>query len=180
MWYTYWFMVKRYLCITAAAAALLSAANVSTRRLSPDFVKAGLKAVIAIKNGVHYGATRLDDSRVQDALTDAEAAAATKNDKSAFHEIEALHAQSDLSVINFSIRFSQAQIKLLGSGEPQSVIEQRAASETVGSPETLKEKSALLACSAGIEKMLRSGAYTAIAPCDALLDDTLKSLTPKP
>jgi hypothetical protein len=69
-------MVKRLLITMAAAAALLSAAD-APKTLSPEFMKAGLKALITVKNSSRRFLTPLEKAT----LTDAEVAVSNENDK---------------------------------------------------------------------------------------------------
>jgi hypothetical protein len=143
-------MLKRYLCITAAAAALLSAAD-APKTLSPDFMKAGLKAVISIKNsgtapaGMTFGSKELAAS----AMTDAEAAIANENDRKAYERIGLYHIryQMDDAMINI-------QLKRMSLGG------------TIDKEALLAMAKATAACRDVLQKMLHGGELIETPECD--------------
>jgi hypothetical protein len=161
--------------IFAAAGCLFAADTDVSKTLSPDFVKAGLKALITARNSIKLDMTKLDQSRVQSALDDAEIAAAAEADKAAFSDIKRFRFTLETYEFRAQTRMLDLQLKLMYKNRRQM---EQITNEELNDPEMIKDQAAKKACGDALEKMLRSGNLVDVPECDATKTDPPKEMKP--
>jgi hypothetical protein len=142
----------RTIALLLTGASCLFSAD-APKTLSPDFAKAGLKALIILKNG-DRSLNRDDYRRYRDTLDTAEVAAATEDEKTTLAAIRRYQERRQ----NDGLHLTEHRLAVIQTGVD-------ILSPIPEDPQTAKDLVATDACADGLEKVLRSRVFAPVPEC---------------
>lgn len=128
--------------------------------LSSGFAKAALKAAITLKNQEGICPTITDESLIQAAMNEAEAAVVTDADADADSLLRAFKYRSQANCLGFRGRVITAEASMGFDDSTDSQKRERAITRASIDPQTAKDNECADAYGEAIIKMLRSGNYS--------------------
>jgi len=157
-----------------ASSCLL--AEDAPKQISQDFVKPGLKALIAVRNAA---TTRLGvfPVTVQSVIDDAELEAATDADKAALALVRQFQSLRTRGAMAFYTLSLQHETELIGKRDPNAAV--NGVFEAAKDPAAIKNFAIQRACADGVENILRSRNLAPVPECDMELSSDAVNKEPK-